>query len=129
MVKNKQAGVRIAAGVLIMAGIMTLIISVASLMTEKGSLTEDMMTPIVCAGIFITGFTGALILNRRQRTGRLIRGFIIGLVLFGAPYMIGKMTSAEPVETGKSVAVLVFSLLGSISGAVITNKNQGKSRR
>ncbi len=129
MFGKKKQGIRGVLSILIITGIMIIILSAAAFMTEKGSLSEDMMFPIVCMTLFIAAFTGSLLLNKNSSYGKMIRGFIIGLVMFGVPYIIGKTASIEPLETGKAVALLAFSVTGSICGAVITNKKRRYKRR
>ena len=126
-IKNK--GSKIILSALISAGILFLLLSVAAFMTVKGIITEDMMTPIICISVFAAGFAASLIQSKNYQQARLIRGFMAGLILFGVPFLIGKTTSIETIETGKASAILAFSLIGSITGTVISNKKRGYHRR
>ena len=129
MEKYKKTGTRILIAVMIMAAIMTIITATASGLTETGKIKEDMIVPIICIGIFMTGFFGSVIINFKKRNGNLVRGFITGMLIFGVPFLIGKTTSLEALEAKKSAAILLFSLIGSICGAVICNKKQSVRRR
>lgn len=128
MNKNRIKGKNILMGVLIMVGLLLLTISIASILTEKGIITEDMMTPIISLGIFIAALTGSIIVNKKDPNGKIIRAIITGLVLFGVPFLIGKTTSIEAIETRNALAILVFAEIGSLCGAVISNKKRRYKR-
>ena len=127
MKKYKRKAARSLIGITVMLVILMLIISIASILTEKGTFTEEMTIPIICLGIFIAGLIGSIILTKKKQNG-IIRGFIIGLLLFGVPFMIGKTTSIETIETHKGLTILVFAEIGTICGAVISNKKRRYKR-
>ena len=105
------------------------LLAVFSLLIEKGTVGEDMMSGAVYAAIFIAAFAGGAIINKGRTEGRIIRALIVGIALFGVPFMIGKCASGKPAETAYSIVMLAISIAGAEAGAVICNKKRRYRRR
>lgn len=129
MQTNKRAVIRTAAAAGITAVILLALLAVFSMLIEKGSIGEDMMNGAVYASIFLAAFVGCAVMNKGRTEGRIMRALIVGIVLFGVPFLIGRAAPEQPAETAHSVVLLAVSIAGSMAGAVICNKKRRYRRR
>lgn len=129
MQSGKKAIIRTAAAAAIMTVIALALLAVFSLLIEKGTVGEDMMSGAVYAAVFTAAFAGGAIINKGRTEGRIIRALIVGIALFGVPFMIGKCAYGQPAETAYSIVMLAISIAGAEAGAVICNKKRRYRRR
>ena len=129
MQTNKRSIIRTVIAAAVTTGLLLALLAVFSLLTEKGSIDENMMSSAVYASVFGAAFVGSAITNKGKSDGRIIRAMIVALVLFGVPFLIGRGTAGQPAETAHAVVLLAAATAGSIAGAVICNKKRRFNRR